>query len=30
MIQNLSKLERQRRIKEHISNDPFLSDKKTC
>ena len=28
MIQNLSKLERQRRIKEHISNDPFLSDKK--
>jgi len=28
MIQNISKLERQRRIKEHISNDPFLSDKK--
>ena len=28
MIQNLSKLERQRKIKEHISNDPFLSDKK--
>jgi len=28
MIQNLSKLERQKRIKEHISNDPFLSDKK--
>jgi len=28
MIQNLSKLERQIRIKEHISNDPFLSDKK--
>ena len=28
MIQNLSKLERQRRIKKHISNDPFLSDKK--
>lgn len=28
MIQNLSKLERQRRIKEYISNDPFLSDKK--
>src|SRR5665648_772076 len=28
MIQNLSKLERQRGIKEHISNDPFLSDKK--
>ena len=28
MIQNLSKLERQRRIKEYISKDPFLSDKK--
>jgi len=28
MIQSLSKLERQRKIKEHISNDPFLSDKK--
>ncbi|GAG67093.1 unnamed protein product [marine sediment metagenome] len=28
MIQNLSKLERQRKIKEHISKDPFLSDKK--
>ena len=28
MIQNLSKLERQRKIKEHMSNDPFLSDKK--
>ena len=28
MVQNLDKLERQRRIKEHISNDPFLSDKK--
>ena len=28
MIQNLDKLERQRRIKEYISNDPFLSDKK--
>jgi len=28
MIQNLSKFERQRRIKEHISNDPFLSDRK--
>ena len=28
MIRNLSKLERQKRIKEHISNDPFLSDKK--
>lgn len=28
MVQNLSKLERQRRIKEHISNNPFLSDKK--
>ncbi len=28
MIQNLCKLERQRKIKEHISNDPFLSDKK--
>jgi len=28
MIQNLSKLERQGKIKEHISNDPFLSDKK--
>ena len=28
MIQNLSKLERQRKIKEHISRDPFLSDKK--
>jgi len=28
MIQNLSKLERQKRIKEHILNDPFLSDKK--
>jgi len=28
MIQNLGKLERQRRIKEYISDDPFLSDKK--
>ncbi len=28
MIQNLDKLERQRRIKEYISKDPFLSDKK--
>jgi hypothetical protein len=28
MIQNLSKLERQRKIKEHILKDPFLSDKK--
>ena len=28
MIQNLSKLERQRRIKENILKDPFLSDKK--
>ncbi|MEA2088083.1 MAG: transcription factor FapR [Candidatus Caldatribacteriota bacterium] len=28
MIQNLDKFERQRRIKEYISNDPFLSDKK--
>ena len=28
MIQNLDKFERQRRIKEHLSNDPFLSDKK--
>lgn len=28
MIQNLSKLERQRKIKENILNDPFLSDKK--
>lgn len=28
MIQSLSKLERQRKIKEHISKDPFLSDKK--
>jgi acyl-coenzyme A thioesterase PaaI-like protein len=28
MIQNLDKLERQRKIKEYISNDPFLSDKK--
>jgi acyl-coenzyme A thioesterase PaaI-like protein len=28
MIQSLDKLERQRRIKEYISNDPFLSDKK--
>lgn len=28
MIQNLSKFERQRRIKENISKNPFLSDKK--
>jgi acyl-coenzyme A thioesterase PaaI-like protein len=28
MIQNLDKFERQRKIKEYISNDPFLSDKK--
>ena len=28
MIQNLSKLERQIRIKKHILKDPFLSDKK--
>jgi len=28
MIRNLSKLERQKRIKEYISKDPFLSDKK--
>jgi len=28
MIQNLSKLERQRKIKENMANDPFLSDKK--
>ncbi len=28
MIQNLNKLERQRGIKEYISKDPFLSDKK--
>ncbi len=28
MIQNLSKFERQRRIKENISKNPFLSDRK--
>lgn len=28
MIQNLNKIERQRRIKEYILRDPFLSDKK--
>jgi len=28
MIQNLNKVERQRRIKEYILRDPFLSDKK--
>ena len=28
MIRNLSKLERQKKIKEYISKDPFLSDKK--
>jgi len=28
MIQNLSKFERQKKIKEYISKDPFLSDKK--
>ena len=28
MIQNLSKLERQKKIEEYISNDPFLSDKR--
>ena len=28
MIQNLNKLERQKKIKEYISKDPFLSDKK--
>src|SRR5674476_874288 len=28
IIQNLNKIERQRRIKEYILRDPFLSDKK--
>ena len=28
MIQKLSKIERQKRIKEYISKDPFLSDKR--
>jgi len=28
MIRNLSKLERQKRIKEYISKNPFISDKK--
>jgi len=28
MVQNLSKLDRQKKIKEYISKDPFLSDKK--
>lgn len=28
MVQNLNKIERQRRIKEYILRDPFLSDKK--
>lgn len=28
MIQNLNKIERQRKIKEYILRDPFLSDKK--
>jgi len=28
MIQNLSKLERQKKIEEYLSNDPFLSDKR--
>lgn len=28
MIQNLNKIERQRRLKEYILRDPFLSDKK--
>jgi len=28
MIQNISKIERQRRIKEYLLKDPFLSDKK--
>ncbi|HER25184.1 MAG TPA: transcription factor FapR [Candidatus Atribacteria bacterium] len=27
MIQNINKLERQKRIKEYISKDPFISDK---
>ena len=28
MTQNLSKLERQKKIEEYLSNDPFLSDKR--
>jgi len=28
MVQNLSKFDRQKKIKEYISKDPFLSDKK--